>query len=200
MKKKQVDTLQHFWDGVNKMNSKLGPLEIGDLKFNCEYIEDIGENKRYKKDAPCKRCKNHNKCKIYIKDHNQRMHRKMIANIGKWEKLEIKEAPKITFDPEAFLYSAGMNFVFDYKKEWTRPVEALYLNVKWVKLGKQRSRKKVTQQISEKLMQAIKDGNIPTITLEEAEKTVGIESNKSRLQKKLKALGGKVPTLGSEVK
>ncbi len=182
------------------MNSRNYTVETGDLKFNCEYIEDIGGNIRFKKDAPCKRCKNHNKCRIYIEDHNRRMRKERMINIDKLEKVEVKEAPKIAFDPEVYLCWAGMNFVFDCEKERSRPVETLSLNVEWVRLGKQRGRKKPQQQISLKLMQAIKDGNIPTITLEEAEKTTGKESNKSRLQKKLKALGGKVPTLGSEIK
>jgi len=176
------------------MNSKLGALEIGDIKFNCEYMENMGENRRFKKDAPCKRCRNHDKCKIYLKDHNQRMYRKMIANIGKLEKSETKEVPKVTFDPEVYLYSMGMNFLFDYKESWKRPTEILYLNVEWVKMGKKRG-KQPKQRISEKLRDAIKSGNIPTLTLEQAK-----ESNKSRLQKKLKALGGKVPVLEMEIK
>ena len=181
------------------MNNKYYIVETHDLNFNCEYIEDEGETKRFKKDAPCKRCKNQHKCKIYVKDHNQRMHRKMVANIGKWEKREIKEEKIEMPDPEVYLYHMGMNGLFDEKKTWSQR-ETIYLDAEWVRLGRKKRVQGTTQQISKKLEEAIKAGNIKTLTLEDAQERVAKESNKERIQKKLKALGGKVPTLEVEIK
>ena len=86
-------------------------------------------------------------------------------------------------DPTEYLSSMGMSFVFERKIKQPRRVETLKLNTGYVRLGRKGSRRK-PQKISQQLLDAIKAGNIPTITM----------TDKERILKKIEE-AGVIPTM-----
>ena len=146
------------------MSDREYTLEIGDLKFTCEYIVENNDRLNFTEDAKCNICNNEVKCKMYVKDHNRRLSRaKTLKQINEIEELDkvIVEVYK-TKENEINTY-LGLSFLFeDHKRK--KQKQTIYLNAEWVRLGRQPRKRKVNK----KLLSRIREGNIPTITLKSA--------------------------------
>lgn len=139
-------------------------LEIGDLNFNCKHIVENDGQLRFKKDAPCRLCRNSTKCKLYVTDHNRRLLRvKAIRRINRIKELDTVIVDIYKTEGTELQTYLGLSFLFeDHKRE--KQSEKIYLSAKWVRFGRQ-YKKRI---IDKKLMAKITAGGIPKLTIETA--------------------------------